>query len=193
MKIYVSEGRKVIFNHKALHEQFNECKDRKGVTRDMLELTISKELFISQSTVDNWIKGKNAPDNLEVVERLAEALGLTDCKILLLEFKEEPLPTLNDRQKSAAKRIYDACIDIIGDVFYDEECEITDPETAKKIKRLGIVCDQEYFDLRETEIYNELCEAASELMNISAMDREDASDLCDETMIRLNTILDRYI
>ena len=193
MKIYLLERKKVVFNRMALYEEFNKCKRRKSVTRDELERTISEELFISQSTVDNWIRGKNAPDNLKIVERLAEALGLTDYKILLLEFKEEPLPTLNDRQKSAAKRIYDACVDIIGDVLYDKECEITGPETAKKIKKLSVVCDQEYFDLKDTEIYNELCEAALELMNISAMNREDASDLCDETMLRLNTILDRYI
>lgn len=193
MKIYVLEGRKVIFNHKALHEQFNRYKDGVDTTRYVLEDTIGKKMNTSGSTIDNWIKGKNCPENLKVVERLAEVLELVDYKILLSAFKEESLQALNDRQKSAAKRIYDACIDIIGEVFYAEKCEITDPEIAKKIKKLGIVCDQEYFDLRETEIYNELCEAASELMNISAMDREDASDLCDETMIRLNTILDRYI
>lgn len=129
---------------------------------------------------------------------------------------------LTDRQMSAAKRIYDICIwfldefdhtDGFNDLWLDfKERGAVDPELAindhveKLLRKVNLLIDQEYFDLRGCEVYNVLCEFVSEdLQNtysgkLSYAYRFEAdseanpsvSQDYDKAMIRLNSIIDQY-
>ena len=130
---------------------------------------------------------------------------------------------LSERQLSATKRVYDACIQFLhefqrtagfNDCWFDlKDSGSTDIETEltemadDKIKHICLILKQEYFDLRNCEIYNDLWEFVNEdLMNtydgkLSYAYRFEAladgnpttEDDYNKAMIRLNTIVGKYI
>ena len=130
---------------------------------------------------------------------------------------------LTDRQKTAAKRIYDICIWFLHEFdrtegFQDywlrsRDAGSEDPEKEIReavegmMRKINLTLDQEYFDLRDTQLYNELCEFVSEELfgiyngKLSRDYRRNApreghptvSQDYDKAMIRLNTILDKYL
>lgn len=74
-------------------------------------------------------------------------------------------------------------------------------------RKIELVLDQEYFDLRDTDIYNELCEFVSdELIDIYdgkvsyayrfeayADGNPTTSEDYDKAMIKLNGIIEKYV
>ena len=130
---------------------------------------------------------------------------------------------LTDRQKDAAKRIYDVCIWFLNefdhsDGFNDYWSQFADAgskdpqkDIRQKVellwRKVELVLDQEYFDLRGCDIYDDFCEFIYEDLintydrkldygyrfeartNGNAITHEDY----DRAMIRLNTIIEKYI
>ena len=74
-------------------------------------------------------------------------------------------------------------------------------------RKIELVLDQEYFDLRDTDIYNELCEFVSDDLidiydgKVSYAYRFEAhadgnpttSEDYDKAMIKLNGIIEKYV
>ena len=128
---------------------------------------------------------------------------------------------LTDRQLSAVKRIYDICVwflhefeksDGFNNYWYkfaqkgasDPKSEIEELADGMHAKVI-LVLDQEYFDLRECEIYDELCEFVNEDL-VNTYDRKlsyayrfeaipdgnpTTTEDYDKAMIRLKTIIEK--
>ena len=184
--------------------------------------TASREFQREQ--LHNWRFRKNGPSDVEMLIKIAKTLGLSDWTLLTKEIDGgNTMTQLTERQKNAAKRIYDVCIwflsefsntDGFNDYWYKfKDAGSTDPEediyelVQKKMDKVGMVLDQEYFDLHGHEIYDEFCEFASEELSdtyngkLSYAYRFEAipdghpttSEDYDRAMKALNAIIDKYL
>lgn len=227
-RTYVIENKRMEFNTQASRRVFDtyirsDKMTASKMTGTKLEEQIAEELQVAVDTVHGWHYGKNAPSGIEYVKGLATALELKDYFLLLTEHDGgQDMNQLTDRQMSAAKRIYDICIWFLSefintDGFNDywvkfKEQGSKDPESDiydhvdGLLRKVNLVFDQEYFDLRNNDIYNELCEFASDdLINIyngkvsyayrfeAEPDENTTSEDYDKAMIRLNEIIEKYV
>ena len=172
-KTYEVDGKEVFFNHLAFkHLAKAFCKDHSINQVDMLDSIANKTGF-SASTVSNWLRGKNAPLDVETIEQLAQSLGLKDMKILLNEVhRRTNMDRSNQRQIEAAKRITDKCLWYLSNYLnsdgydkYFQEYEASGVENPfaevfdlaeSFYNELMTVYEQEYFDLHDTDIYQDL-------------------------------------
>lgn len=179
-RTYVVDGRKVKFDVQGFQHIFNNYKKSKKIRSSAaLEELIAEKISVATETVHGWHYGKNAPNGIEYVKELATAMDLTDYSILLKENNGgQEMKRLTDRQLSAAKRIYDVCLWFLNefnntDGFNDYWCKFReqgskDPENAiydhveNLLRKVVFVLDQEYFDLHNCDIYNDLCEFVNE-------------------------------
>lgn len=226
LREYRIDGRRAVFNKEGFQHLLKEKNRRKHIKIGELEKNLAEALSVSPDTIHKWRMTKGGgPSDSELVKDLANALGLTDCSKLLIYFDDGgmDMERLTDRQKTAAKRIYDLCIWFLyefnrTDGFNDYWLEFQragskDPEddiytkVEGMIAKINLVLDQEYFDLRGSDIYNELCEYVSEDLwetfngKLSYAYRFEAdpsgnpttAEDYDRAMIRLNTIIDKYL
>ena len=130
---------------------------------------------------------------------------------------------LTERQVTAVKRVYDICIWFLAEFSNSDgfnaywhtlqDKGIEDPEETiadmadEMHRKIELVLDQEYFDLRDTDIYNELCEFVSDDLvdiydgKVSYAYRFEAhadgnpttSEDYDKAMIKLNGIIEKYV
>ena len=223
-RVYVIGDEKMRFNWKNFKQYFDGYCESNDITGQALEQLLSEKLNVSSETIHKWRYGKSNPSDLELVKCLAEQVQIRDYQVLLKKLDGgNKMQQLTDRQISAVKKIYDICIwylhefnnsDGFNDYWYkfsrqgsnDPETDIS--ELADKLwDKVNMVLDQEFFDLRDTKIYEELCEFASEDLvdiydgKISYAYRFEApvdgnpttSDDYNKAMIRLNSIIEKYI
>ena len=223
MRIYCIDGKKAMFNKIAFNHLVKQKSRREKISISKLEQMLAEQLHTAVNTVHKWNYNGGGPSDYPMVVQLAEVLGATDVSVLLtfIDEGENEMTHLSDRQMSAVKRIYDICIwflhefertDGFNDYWYQfSEAGSTDPKTEIEeladgmLAKVKLVLDQEYFDLRNCGIYDELCEFVSEdLLNaydgkLSYAYRFEAipdgnpttAEDYDKAMIRLNTIIDK--
>lgn len=182
LRVYCVDGKKATFNKFAFRQllkQKSRTEKNERTSISMLELKIAEELQTAVNTVHKWAYNGGGPSDYQMVERLAVTLGATDVSMLLnfIDEGEHDMTHLTDRQLSAVKRIYDICIwflhefeqtDGFNDYWYQfSRNGSTDPENDiaeladSLIRKVELVLDQEYFDLHNCDIYDELCEFVS--------------------------------
>lgn len=223
-RVYTVDDKKMKFSSKNFKIVLNTfCKDEKLKKQDA-EHFIAEKLNISPDTVHKWHYGMSSPGDLELVKALASSVQINDFQTLLENVDGgNNMKQLTDRQVTAVKKIYDICIWFLSEFnktdgfngywhqFKDQG--IDDPEASiaeladSMREEVGLVLDQEYFDLRDTDIYNELCEFVGEDLleiydgKLSYAYRFEAfvdgnpttSEDYDKAMIKLNGIIEKYV
>lgn len=223
-RVYIIDGKKMQFNtnnFKTLLKSY--CKQNKMKSQD-IERELAGALNVSSDAVHKWHYGMSTPTDVELVKEIAMYIGLDDFTRLLKSVNGgNVMNKLTERQIISVKKVYDICISFLyefynTDGFNDYWFElknkgIEDPEedviemADEMHRKIEFVMDQEYFDLRDTDIYNELCEFVSEdLINIydgklSYAYRFEAgvngnpttSEDYDGALIKLNDIIEKYV
>lgn len=223
-RTYIIDNEKMEFDVQRFRRKFDELKNSEKITGLELKERISIKLQVAPDTVHGWLYGKNSPSGIEYINELATALGLKDYTILLRKYNGgKNMNNLTDRQLSAVKRIYDICIWFLdefdhtsgfNDFWYKfKEQGYENPEETiyeyveGLMRKVNLILEQEYFDLRNCEIYNELCEYVSEdLTNtydgklsyayrFEAIPDENPTTMedYDKAMTRLNCIIEKYV
>ncbi len=223
MRIFTEDGVQYRFNSVVFRSRIDYIAKENGTTKGQVAESLAEKLCVTQDAINNWKYGKNGPGDLETIKNAASLLH-TDWKLFMrkvdggIEMKQ-----LNDRQKDAAKRIYDVLVWFLEEFsntdgfnnwwleFHDEGRR--NPENCiydrieQMEKRIHLVLNQEYFDLHDHEIYDAFCEFAIEdLTNVynekvSYAYRFEADGVNESTvwqdyekaMQKLNEIVERYI
>lgn len=226
LREYMIDEKRAVFNKEGFRHILKEKARQEHTTMGKLEEQLASNLYVSPDAVHKWHQANSGgPGSYEMVKKLAEAMELSDCSNLLMFINDGgiEMERLTDRQKTAAKRIYDICIWFLyeferTDGFNDYWLEFKragsqNPESdiydkvEGMIAKINLVLDQEYFDLRGCDLYNELCEYVSDDLyetfngKLSYAYRFEAhpngnpttSQDYDRAMIRLNTIIDKYL
>ena len=225
LREYIINGRRAVFHKEAFRHYVTQKSRKENVPiKKVLEL-IGDHVGVTADAVQHWMYKKGGPSGAELIAPLAKVLDVAD-PTWLLTFVEDggtEMERLTDGQKTAAKRIYDICIWFLyefkqTDGFNDywlkfKDSGSQDPESDiyemvdEMIDKVNLVLDQEYFDLRGCDIYNELCEYVSEDLyetfngklgyayrfEAMADGNPTTSQDYDRAMIRLNTIIDKYL
>lgn len=223
-RVFIVNGKRVRFDEHLFNKSFENYRRKEKISVGELEQRIADKTHVSREAVHNWRFMKNGPSGIDVIKAIAEVLGITDWTLLIKEIDggDNMIP-LTDRQKEAAKRIYNICIwflnefnntDGFNDYWYKfKDSGSKDPESdiyefvQKEIDKVFLVLDQEYFDLHGHEIYNEFCEFISEELQdtyngkLSYAYRFEAipdghpttSEDYDKAMKALNAIVDKFI
>ena len=223
-RVYTIDGKKMQFdtnNFKILLKSYG--KRNKMKSQDV-ERSLANALNVSSDAVHKWHYGMSTPTDVELVKELARTFDLDDFTTLLKSVDGgNRMGKLTERQITAVKKVYDICIWFLNefsntsgfnDYWYPlQDKGIKDPEEAiadmadEMHRKIELVLEQEYFDLRDTEIYNELCEFVSEDLidiydgKLSYAYRFEAladgnpttSDDYDKAMIKLNGIIEKYV
>ena len=225
LREYNIDGRRAVFNKEAFRHYLTQKSRKEKIAKSKLENQIADQMGISPSAVHKWIYNGGGPMDVAMINLLAGALGISDATLLItfIDDRGITMERLNDRQKTAAKRIYDLCIEFLyefnrtdgfNNYWFDfQRAGSKNPEMdiySKVEDMLGpihLALNQEYFDLRGSDIYNELCEYVSEDLwetfdgKLSFAYRFEAhpsgnpttDEDYDRAMIRLNTIIDKYL
>ena len=223
-RVYIFKEKEKQFNTHAFQIQFKIYGDNNKMKGCEVESMIAEKLHASQETVHKWRYGKSTPTDIETVENLAKTLEIDDfTKLLKNADGGHDMAKLTDRQITAVKKIYDICIWFLTEFDHsdgfnnywhrlsalgDENPEETITNIADEMhKKVELVLDQEYFDLRDTEIYNELCEFVCDDLNdiyegkVSYAYRFEADPKGNPTtnedygnaMLKLNGIIEKYV
>ena len=223
-RVFDVDGKQMVFSFQAFNTIFNNYHSSKHLKVKSLIEQMRDKLGVSYDTVQNWRKKKNGPADLEMVKSIASALEIKDYTILLTEKDGgNKMAQLTDRQKTAAKKIYDKCIWFLNefnhtDGFNDFWLEFKDaghkdPEgksydkVSAMMDEIFLVYNQEYFDLKGHPIYDDFWEYLSDDLyetfdgKLSYAYRFEAipngqptvSEDYDKAMITLNGIIDKYL
>ena len=225
LRIFNYEGRRATFNKIAFKHMFNEKRKDERISKAKAEQQLADTLGVSADAVHKWNSTTGGgPIDIETVENIAKAFELKNVRPLI-QFNDEgdSMERLNDRQKSAAKRIYDVCVRFLdeflrtnglNDYWFDfKEKGARNPENAiydyaeNWVSKINLVLKQEYFDLHNCEIYDQLLDFVNEdLYNTfegklgygyrfeAPVDNNPTTyDDYNCAMIRLNSIIERYI
>lgn len=224
LRVFSINGKKATFNKVGYKYCLKQKKLREKITKTMLEEQLAERMGISQNTVHKWDSGDNGPIDYATVELLANALDVPVISLLqdIVEEGENEMVHLNDRQHAAVKRIYDICIWFLYEFdrtdgfnsYWHQFAEKGSKDPQEEIYELvegmmdkvKLSLDQEYFDLRNCDVYNQLCEFVYEdLVNTydgklgyayrfeaKASGNPTTAEDYDKAMIRLNTIIDKY-
>ena len=137
-----------------------------------MEEKIGSFVCVSSSAVHNWVQGENGPDNIDIIIKLAEFFNIKFELLLKNMDAEKKKDNLNNRQLDAIKRIYDEIISFLHEFqntdgfnslwyeYYDSG--ESDPEEKiyeyidKKLEKVFLAFDKEYFDLHDLAVYNEI-------------------------------------
>lgn len=177
-RIFTENNTRYIFNDKAFKSCVVNTARKRGITQGKLMDELSDTLGVTKDAVNNWLYGRNGVSDPEMIRKAAAYLQV-DWALLVRKLDGGiTMFQLTDRQKDAAKRIYDVLIWFLEefsntDGFHDwwmdfKNQSVRDPEDAvyERIARMEekvrLVLSQEYFDLHDQDIYDEFCEFASE-------------------------------
>ena len=223
-RIYKHNGMQTAFNPTGLQTIISEIQRRKRVSKATIMEEIATKMGVSFETVRGWHKGKNGPIDYATVESLASTLGITDISILLITINGgNEMAPLTERQIAASKRIYDICIWFLNEFYHSDgfnnywhkfkNAGSPNPESdiynmiEGLMDKINVVLDQEYFDLHDCDIYDELCDFVSQDLydtfdgKISYAYRFEAtpdgnpttSEDYEKAMTKLNTIICKYL
>lgn len=217
-------GKLMKFNFDLFLKLFEKYQQNNRLTVTALQDELSEKINVTTYAVKNWRQRNNGPGSLDIIQDVAKFLNISDWKMLLKEVEGgKKMERLTDREKTAVKKIYDVCIwflnkfeksDGFNSYWHDfVEKGSSNPKldieelVDSLMQNVFLVIDQEYFDLRGCEIYNELSEFISEdLQNVysgklSYAYRFEAIPYGNPTtfddygkaMLRLNNIIDQYV
>lgn len=223
MRMFTENGIEYRFNDRVFRSLIDHYAKEKGISKGQIVRELANELYVSADAVNNWKYGKNGPADMETIKKIAIYLHM-DWELLVKKVNgENAMTQLNERQKDAAKRIYDVLIWFLEEFnntdgfnswwvdFKDKGSHDPENDIMARIKqmeeRIGLVLDQEYFDLHDHEIYDEFCEFAGEdLTNVYngkvsyayrfESDGEGSPTVWQDYEIarqHLNEIIERYI
>lgn len=225
LRQFTMYGRRAEFNKTAFCHYVKQKSRREKIAISKLEELIGESVGVSANAVHHWIYKKGGPGDAEMIAPLAKILDIADPAqlIIFVDNGGTEMERLTDRQKTAAKRIYDLCIWFLyeferTDGFNDywlkfKESGSKDPEmdiystVEDMIGKINMALDQEYFDLRGCDLYNELCEYVSDDLyetfngklgygyrfEAQPNGNPTTTEDYDRAMIRLNTIIDKYL
>ncbi len=222
-RVFTEGGVQYSFNSMAFRSRIDSFAKEKGVPKGQVADELAEGLCVTADAVNNWKYGKNGPADLDAVKKAAEILH-TDWQLLVRKNDGgTEMKQLTDRQRDAAKRIYDVLIWFLEEFSNTDgfnswwlefkEKGSDDPEDdiydriAGMEDRVRLVLNQEYFDLHDHEIYDALCEFASEdLVDVyngkvsyayrfEAIPEDDPTtwDDYEKAMNKLNEIIERYV
>lgn len=217
---YIVNGKEMNFNFEHFNQKCNEYKQKNQIkTLDALEEIIAGRVSITGNAVHKWRCNQNSPGGIEIIKSLAEIFDVSDYEEFLVECDiEDCSGELSDRQIVAVKRIFDSCVAFLDEFDYSngfldywKEFEAQGVENVEKemerriegmMRKIIVILDQEIFDLRYCDVYNELCEyACDDLRHVyegkishGYRDEENSAsdDYCD-AMFELNRIMSEYI
>ena len=223
-RVFNVDGTQMVFSFPAFKRVFETFRREKNLKVGDLQAQLAKALNVSKDTVINWRKGKNGPIDVDTIQRIASALEIKDFNLLLSDTDGgNSMIQLTDRQKTAAKKIYDKCIWFLSefentDGFNNYWLEFKDAGSAdpeqdaydkvqKMMREVFLVYDQEYFDLKGHPIYDDFGEYLSDGLyetfdgKLSYAYRFEAipngnptvAEDYDKAMIALNSIIDAYL
>ncbi len=183
-RTYIIDGNGMVFDKDSFRRLFNSyCKSHKLNYSDA-EQEIADKIPVSKETIHKWRGSSINPNDDTTIKKLAKAMEITDFRVLLatvdkgekmdIDDENVVVEKYTDRQITAIKKIYDSCVWFLNEFnksngfndYWDTFKEDPNPEQAiikyadDLLDKVGLVVDQEYFDLRGTEIYNELSEFA---------------------------------
>lgn len=176
MKCFVLENKKYRFDSASFNVYFKKHTKRLNTTITEFEEILAEKLFVTQSAVHNWRFASNGPGSLELIEKIAELLSISDYKLLLKTVVEvNKMADYSTLKIESIKRIYDAIVDFLddfyktdgftGELWYEFARKGSrNPEldingyAEDKIRYIESVLRKEYFYLHDTEVYGELCE-----------------------------------
>ena len=223
-RVFDVDGKQMVFSFSAFDRIFKTYRKNKGLRVGVLTERLSQEVGVSVDTVTNWRKRKNGPIDIETIQRIASALEIKDYSLLFTETDGgNKMIQLTDRQKTAAKKIYDKCIWFLSEFdrtdgfnsywleFKDKGSKNPKEDTYKKvqgmIQEISLVYDQEYFDLKGHPIYNDFGELLSDGLYETLDDKlsylyrfgtksdgnPTVSEDYNKAMIATNSIIDKYL
>lgn len=224
LRIFSVDGKKATFNKEAFKHFLRQKSHQKKVSIAKLEQELAEDLTIAANTVHKWNYNGGGPIDYSTIERLAELLDVPDASRLLkfIDEGENIMAHLTERQLAAVKRIYDICIWFLREFynttgfndywpdFHNKGSKNPEEDIYQFVEgmheKVRLVLEQEYFDLRNCEIYNELYKFVDEELNeiydgkLSYGYRFEArsegnpttAEDYDKAMIQLNTIIDKY-
>ena len=223
-RVYTVDGNKMQFDSNNFKILIKSYGKRNKLKSQDVERSLANGLNVSTDTVHKWHYGMSTPTDVDLVKELAKILDLEDFTTLLKSADGgNSMGKLTERQITAVKKVYDICIwfltefsntDGFNDYWYTlQDKGVEDPEEAiadmadDMHRQIELVLDQEYFDLRDTDIYNELCEFVSDDLidiydgKVSYAYRFEAhadgnpttSEDYDKAMIKLNGIIEKYV
>lgn len=158
-RVFTVDGKQVRFDAQIFNKNFESCRRSKKIGVGEFEEQLAKKLNVSREAVHNWRFRKNGPSDVEMLIKIAKTLGLSDWTLLTKEIDGgNTMTQLTERQKNAAKRIYDVCIwflsefsntDGFNDYWYKfKDAGSTDPEediyelVQEKMDKVGMVLDR---------------------------------------------------
>ena len=183
MRVFTEDEIQYSFNNIAFRSCIDSCAKGKGISKGQIAEGLANELSVTPDAVNNWKYGKNGPADMETIKEIAMYLHV-DWELLVKKVNGgNTMKQLTERQKDAAKRIYDIMILFLEEFsktdgfndwwleFKDQGSQNPENDIMARIKqmedRIGLVLEQEYFDLHDHEIYDEFCEFAGEdLVNV---------------------------
>lgn len=211
------------FNFRTFNDLFHEKSTLNKVTKTRLEVELAENLNLSSNAIHNWRYQLNGPSDIEKIQEIAMFFGIHDCKLLLIERKEDlKMNKLNDNQLISLKRIYDSILDYLeefiksngfNDYWFDLEGSPKSREgticdmAISKIEKVILIFKKEYVFLKNSKIYNELEEFIyNDLYNIfdrkisygyrfeAPVDGNPTTyDDYYQALNKLNSIIDNYI
>ena len=217
---FTIDGVKCSFNSSAFRDCINHSA-KNGKSKGDIADELSKQLHVTIDAVYNWKYEKNGPADEDTIKQIAAYFHI-DWQLLMKKTSSGTTETqLSERQKDAAKRIYDVLIWFLeefsntnGFICWQEEFKEQEQELEDAVyeritqmeERVHLILEQEYFDLHDHEIYDALCEFACEdLPNIylgkirfpphSEADDENTAVWQDYETARnrLNELIERYL
>ena len=177
-RVFTENGTQFIFNDKAFKSCVINAAKVRDTTQGKIMDDLSVKLDVSKDAVNNWLYGRNGVSDPEMIKKAAEYLQV-DWTLLVKKLDRGiTMFQLTERQKNAAKRIYDVLIWFLEEFSNTDgfnswwlefkEQGVHDPEDAiyeritQMQERVQLVINQEYFDLHDQDIYDAFCEFASE-------------------------------
>lgn len=224
LKTFNIDGKDYKFDTDTFEMAFKTYAKANNKKLGELVVEISDKIGVTSEAIRNWRRGINGPVYESYIDALERKFGLTKGRLLKEVKGEKKMQKLNDRQVTATKKVYDKFVEFLDEFKVTDGFNITysdfkakgakDPLSAtydyleKKQNEILLVLDQEYFDLRGTELLNELYEYAyDDLVDIynekisdsyriaASVDGEGVTtndDYCD-AMAKLNSILEKYL
>ena len=167
-------GNDYSFDFSVFHRFFETYQKKNGFLINEAEQNIADAISVSKDTIHSWRFEKNAPADMDTIQKLADFLGIKDYLILLNKKIGENTMAANDRILDSLKRIYDAIILYLDDYdtsfaylnqFYEfKEKKYSDEEARReiyciandKLHEVELVLTQEYIILHKLDIYSTL-------------------------------------
>lgn len=160
-KTYKIGATEYSFSFEMLKKLIREYKSENHMTLESVYGNLASAVNVSSSTVENWHKKKNAPNDVETIELLSDALGYHNYQLLLQEedsIMNDKITVTNEIIVNSVKRISDAVMDFLSvfrrtDGFNNYWFDVWDSEKYMYVPedRRGRLVKDELYTIAEKE------------------------------------------